>query len=143
MVEWAWNRIQSSLFAGILVALAGALLGTAVTEDIQLSAVALFVSWTVTWWLVIPSPEDLRLRRGALAGGIATILTFLTYMVTVAVYSGLIGGLSPVSLPNLSLLLVALFVIGILLFGGLTVPIGAGVGVSIVYVQSKLVSPIS
>lgn len=54
-------------------------------------------------------------------------------MVIVVLYAGLIGGLSTSSVPNLSLLLLALFAISIVLVGGLTVPIGTGVGIIIAY----------
>lgn len=139
MIGEEWDRTESALFAGILTGLSALLLGAVLTDDPALAGVAVFVSWTMVWWAIIRSPADLRVRRGALAGGIAALFTHVSYWVLVFGYAAFIGGLSPMSFLSISGLGLAFVVIGVVLLGGLTVPVGAVLGAGVVFLQSRIV----
>lgn len=97
---------------------------------------AVFLTGTVVWW-AMASDEPVSLRRGVIAGAVTGILSHVTFWAAVVVTTAIQG--RPFFGPLENVAAVGVFsLVGILVAGVITAPIGAVAGALVALLQSRL-----
>ena len=100
----------------------------------SLLAPSVFLTGAAVWWAAMPE-DDVSLCRGAMAGAATGLLSHFTFWLAVVVNEAVHG--SPVGDPVESVVASGILsVLGIVVVGVVTVPIGAIAGVLLAYAQS-------